>query len=311
MSATEGLGIVYVAGHAGLAGSAIVRALRRRGHTQVVTQTRAELDLTNAREVDRFFDIARPHVVVLAAARVGGILENDSRPAEFIRENLLIQTNVIHVAQRHDVRKLLFLGSSCIYPRLAPQPLTESSLMTGPLEPTNEAYAMAKLAGIAMCQAYRRQYGFNAITALPTNLYGPNDNFEPYSSHVIPGLMRRLHDARAAGDTEFVVWGTGEPRREFLHADDFADAACLLLDRYDEAAPINVGCGEDVPIRELADLLARIIGYKGRLVFDASRPDGTPRKLLDVAKLRALGFTQRLTLEAGLRETYRWFMTNR
>ena len=299
--------IVYVAGHTGLAGSAICRALRRAGYTNIVGEPHYRLDLTQSRAVDRFFDDARPAAVILAAARVGGIVANSERPADFIRDNLLIQTNVIDAAFRQGTRKLVFLGSSCIYPRLAPQPLREEYLLTGALEPTNDAYAIAKLAGIKMCQAYRQQHRFDAVTVLPTNLYGPNDNFDERHSHVIPGLIRRMHDARLVRAPYFDIWGTGEPRREFLHADDFADGVVAVLERYSSADPINIGAGEDLTIAELAQMVARVVGLGAELKFDHSKPDGTPRKLLDVSRMRALGWAPKISLEQGLAETYRAF----
>ncbi|HEY7379485.1 MAG TPA: GDP-L-fucose synthase, partial [Steroidobacteraceae bacterium] len=283
--------LIYVAGHRGLAGSAILRQLQALGFDNLVTQTSRQLDLRNQRAVDRFFDSTRPEVVILAAARVGGIHANDSQPAQFIRDNLQIQTNVIDAAQRFNVGKLVFLGSSCIYPRLAPQPMKEEYLLTGALEPTNEWYAIAKIAGLKMCQAYRRQYDFDAIAVMPTNLYGPRDNFSETQSHVLPALIRRFHDAKQAGAQEVVVWGTGKPRREFLHVDDFASAVVLLLQRYAEEAPINIGTGEDVSIAELAELVREAVGFEGKIVYDSSKPDGTPRKLLDVSRLKALGWT--------------------
>ena len=304
-------GIVYVAGHTGLAGSAIHRALKRRGYLNVVTETHSRLDLTQSRAVDRFFDDARPTDVILAAARVGGIVANASRPADFIRDNLLIQTNVIDAAHRYGVRKLVFLGSSCIYPRLAPQPLREEYLLTGELETTNEAYAIAKLAGIKMCQAYRRQYSFSAVSVLPTNLYGPNDNYDEQNSHVIPGLIRRMHDAKVRQSASFDVWGSGTPRREFLHADDFAEAIVTVLEDYDDDAPINIGAGEDVTIAELASTVRRAVGLEAEIAFDTSRPDGTPRKLLDVSKIRALGWAPKIPLEAGITDTYQKFLDQR
>jgi len=303
-------GPVYVAGHRGLVGAALVRALIAGGETQLILRDRAELDLTDAAAVDTFFEHERPGAVYLAAARVGGIRANDAYPAEFIRDNLAIQTNVIHSAWRHGVRKLLFLGSSCIYPRLAPQPMREEHLLTGPLEPTNEWYAIAKIAGIKMCQAYRRQYGFDAISLMPTNLYGPGDNFSRENSHVLPALIRRFHEARRDQLPEVVVWGTGTPRREFLHVDDLAAAACFLMQSYTGEGIVNVGTGTDVSIGELATLVARVVGYQGRVSFDASKPDGTPRKLLDVGRLSALGWTAGTRLEDGLESTYRWFLEN-
>jgi GDP-L-fucose synthase len=299
---------VFVAGHTGLVGSAILRRLRTEGHRGLITRTRAELDLTSQDAVEGFFRDERPEYVFLAAARVGGILANDSLPAEFIRDNLLIQTNVIDCAYRHGTLKLLFLGSSCVYPKLAPQPMKEEYLLTGRLEPTNQPYALAKIAGIEMCRAYRRQYGFRTVCAMPTNLYGPGDNFDRAMSHVIPGLMRRFHEAKPDGAPRVVVWGTGTPRREFLHVDDLASACLFLMHRYDEPDPINVGTGRDITIAELASLLARIVGYRGEVTFDASKPDGTPRKLLDVSRLTGLGWEAAVPLEEGLAQTYAWFV---
>jgi len=298
---------IYVAGHRGLVGSAILRRLRAEGYENLVLRTRQELDLTDQRAVNRFFEEERPEYVFLAAAKVGGILANATYPGDFIRENLLIQTNVIDAAHRYGVKKLLFLGSSCIYPKFAPQPMKEEYLLTGPLESTNEAYAVAKIAGIKMVQAYRRQYGFRGISLMPTNLYGPGDNFDLETSHVIPALLRKFHEAKEAGRKEVVVWGTGTPRREFLHVDDLADASIFLMRHYDEEEIINVGVGEDISIRELAELIARVVGFKGEIVYDTSKPDGTPRKLLDVSRLFALGWRPRISLEEGLRQTYEWF----
>lgn len=302
---------VYVAGHRGLAGSAIVRALEARGVRQIVTEPRSSLDLARQSAVDRFFRHQKPEIVVLAAARVGGILANSTEPADFIRENLLIQTNVIDAAYRHGARKLLFLGSSCIYPREAEQPMRETALLSGPLEPTNAPYALAKLSGIMMCQAYRRQYGFDAISVLPTNLYGPGDNFDDRSSHVLPGLMARIHAARQRNADHVSVWGSGAPRREFLFVDDFAEAACFALERIDHGDPINIGCGADVSIRDLAELLSEVIGFHGELRFDVSKPDGTPRKLLDVSRLASMGWTARTSLRDGIAATYRWYLDTR
>jgi len=299
--------IIHVAGHRGLAGSAIYRALKRAGYTNVIGETHRRLDLTQARAVDRYFDESRPKVVILAAARVGGIAANVEAPADFIRDNLLIQTSVIDAAYRYGVAKLVFLGSSCIYPKLAPQPMREEYLLTGALEPTNDAYAIAKLAGIKMCQAYRRQHGFDAVSVLPTNLYGPNDNFSESGSHVIPGLIRRMHDAKQAGAREFAVWGSGAPRREFLHADDFAAAVIAVMERYSAEEPINIGSGEDLTIAELAHTLRDVTGLAAELRFDTSQPDGTPRKLLEVSRIKALGWAPRIRLTEGLDDTYRWF----
>ena len=301
-------GPVYVAGHRGLVGAALVRELERRGVGNLVLRTHAELDLRNQAAVEAFFAEVRPSQVYLAAAKVGGIRANDTYPADFLRDNLQIQTNVIDAAWRHGVQKLCFLGSSCIYPRLAPQPINEDALLTGPLEPTNEWYAIAKIAGIKLCQAYRRQYGFNAISLMPTNLYGPGDNFDLENSHVLPALIRRFHEAKLRGDPEVTVWGTGTPRREFLHVDDLASAVVHLMATYESEQLINIGCGEDVTIRELAELVARVVGFKGRLVFDTTKPDGTPRKLLDVSRLAALGWKPRIGLEEGIRATYEWFV---
>ncbi|MFC4313411.1 GDP-L-fucose synthase family protein [Steroidobacter flavus] len=298
---------VFVAGHRGLVGSAIVRRLQAEGYRNLLLRSSAELDLRNQAAVDRFFEQERPEFVYLAAAKVGGILANDSYPADFIRDNLQIQTNVIDAAYRFGVRKLAFLGSSCIYPKHAPQPMPESCLLTGPLEPTNEWYAVAKIAGVKMCQAYRKQYGFNAISVMPTNLYGPGDNFDLNSSHVLPALIRKFHEAKQRGEGEVVVWGTGTPRREFLHVDDLADACVFLLERYDSPEPINVGWGEDISIAELAALVGAAVDYSGKLRFDTSKPDGTPRKLLDVTRLRALGWAPKIQLRDGVAATYRWF----
>jgi GDP-L-fucose synthase len=298
---------IYVAGHRGLVGSAIVRALKARGYTQLLLRTHRELDLTDQRSVSAFFQRERPEAVIMAAARVGGINANNTRPAEFIRENLLIQDNVIDAAYRAGVAKFVFLGSSCIYPKLAPQPIKEDSLLTGPLEPTNEWYAIAKIAGVKMCQAYRRQYGFNAISLMPTNLYGPGDNFDLQNSHVLPALIRRFHEAEQRGDASLTVWGTGTPRREFLHVDDLADAVIYLLNTYDDEAIVNIGWGEDVTIRELAEVVASVAGFRGRLEFDPSKPDGTPRKLLDTSRLTALGWVPKIKLKAGIEDTYAWF----
>jgi GDP-L-fucose synthase len=301
---------VFVAGHQGLVGSAIVRRLAREP-VQLVLRTHTELDLTDQRAVREFFAAQRPAQVYLAAARVGGIHANDTRPADFIRDNLQIQTNVIDAAWRSGTAKLLFLGSSCIYPRLAPQPMTEDCLLTGPLEPTNEWYAIAKIAGIKMCQAYRRQHGFNAIAVMPTNLYGPGDNFSLEDSHVLPALIRRFHDAKVTGAAAVTIWGTGAPRREFLHVDDLADAVVFLVRRYDGAELVNIGCGADLPIAELATIVRDVVGFEGELRFDTSRPDGTPRKLLDVSRLTALGWRAKRGLREGIEQTYGWFLAHR
>jgi GDP-L-fucose synthase len=272
-----------------------------------VLRTHHELDLTDQLAVREFFAAERPQAVIMAAARVGGIHANNSQPALFIRDNLLIQDNVIDAAHRSGVAKFVFLGSSCIYPKLAPQPIKEEYLLTGPLEPTNEWYAIAKIAGVKMCQAYRREFGFNAISLMPTNLYGPGDNFDLQNSHVLPALIRRFHEAKVRGDESVTVWGTGTPRREFLHVDDLADAVLYLLRSYEAEAIVNIGWGEDVTIRELAELVMSAIGYRGRLVFDANKPDGTPRKLLDVSRLTALGWQARIPLKSGIERTYTWF----
>lgn len=299
---------IYVAGHRGLVGSAIVRRLEREGFDNLVVRASDELDLRNAGAVSAFFEQERPEFVFLAAAKVGGIHANNTYPADFLRDNLQIQTNVIDAAYRSGARKLMFLGSSCIYPKFAPQPIAESSLLTGSLEPTNEAYAIAKIAGLKMCQAYRRQYGFNAISVMPTNLYGPGDNFNLENSHVLPALIRKFHEAKLHGDTEVVVWGTGTPRREFLHADDFAAACLFLMENYDSDELINVGWGEDVSIRELAELVREVVGFEGTIHLDTSKPDGTPRKLLDVTKLNGLGWRPSIPLRQGIASSYRWFL---
>jgi len=301
---------IYVAGHTGLAGSAILRRLRADGYENLITRDRDGLDLTRQEPTERFFAEVRPEFVFFAAARVGGIVANDTYPADFIRENLLIETHAIEAARCHGAAKLLFLGSSCIYPKHAAQPISEDALLTGPLEPTNEAYAVAKIAGIELCRSYRRQYGFKAISAIPTNLYGPGDNFHPEHSHVLPGLIRRFHEAKTAGAPTVTVWGTGTPRREFLHVDDLADAAVFLMERYDGAGIVNVGCGEDRTIAEVAETVRAVTGYRGGIVFDTSKPDGTPRKWLDVSRLFALGWRPRISLEEGLASTYRWYVEN-
>lgn len=298
---------IYIAGHAGLVGAAIVRRLAAEGHSALLTRTSRELDLRCQAAVNSFFAAEKPDFVFLAAAKVGGIHANSHYPAEFIYNNLVIATNVIEAAYRSGVQKLLFLGSSCIYPRLCPQPIKEEYLLTGPLEPTNEWYALAKIAGIKLCQAYRRQFGFNAITAMPTNLYGPGDNFHPEDSHVIPGLLRRFHLAKVNGEPTVAIWGTGKPRREFLHVDDLADALVFLMQHYDAAEHINVGCGQDLTILEIAELVAKVVGYSGRIVTNPEQPDGTPQKLLDVSRISGLGWHPRIALQEGLAETYDWF----
>jgi GDP-L-fucose synthase len=298
---------IFVAGHTGLVGSSVLRALRREGFNNLIVRAHRELDLTEQSAVRKFFDDERPDAVVMAAARVGGIYANNAHPAVFIRDNLLMQDNVIDSAYRSGVGKFLFLGSSCVYPKLAPQPIKEEYLLTGPLEPTNEWYAIAKIAGLKMCQAYRREFGFKAISLMPTNLYGPGDNFDLTDSHVLPALIRRFHDAKLRDDASVVVWGTGTPRREFLHVDDLADAVVFLLKSYDDERIINIGWGQDVTIRELAEIVMSITAYKGSLVFDSSKPDGTPRKLLDVSRLNEIGWRPRIPLREGVESTYAWF----
>ncbi len=299
---------VFVAGHRGLVGSAICRKLEADGYSDVLTQSRSETDLTDPAEVRQFFAQAQPEYVFLAAAKVGGIHANNSAPADFLRDNLQIQLNVIDAAYRAGVKKLVFLGSSCIYPKHAPQPMKEEHLLTGPLEPTNEWYAIAKIAGIKQCQAYRRQYGFNAISLMPTNLYGPGDNFDLQNSHVLPALIRKFHEAREAGDATVTVWGSGTPRREFLHVDDLADACLYLMQNYESEDIVNVGWGEDLSIAELAAMVKDVVGFEGDIVYDADKPDGTPRKLMDTSRLSELGWKPQIGLREGLEETYRWFL---
>lgn len=298
---------IFVAGHRGLVGSALVRNLERKGYLRVTTRTRQELDLTRQEAVERFFRNERPEYVFLAAAKVGGIIANRDHPGDFIRDNLLIQSFVLDAALRYGTKKVLMLGSSCIYPKFAPQPIQEDALMTGPLEATNAPYAIAKIAGLTMAEAYRRQYGLECVSLMPTNLYGPGDNFHPLHSHVIPGLMRRMHEAKLRGDAEFVVWGSGEPRREFLHVDDLAEACVTTMRLYEGEELLNVGTGVDIRIRDLAETLKEVTGFRGRLVFDTSKPDGTPRKVLDVSRIRALGWRPQRALREGLEETYAWF----
>jgi len=299
---------IYVAGHHGLAGSAIWRSLEQRGYRNLIGRRSRELDLCDARAVDAFFAAERPEAVFLAAAKVGGIKANHDFPGEFLFRNLAIQNHVIDAARRHGVRKLLFLGSSCIYPRMAPQPLKEEFLLSGPLEPTNQWYAIAKIAGIKLCQAYRRQYGCDFIAAMPTNLYGPGDNYDPLASHVLPALIRRFHEAKVAGAEGVICWGTGAPLREFLHSDDLGDALVFLMENYSEEQFINVGSGQELTVRELAGLVARVVGYKGAISWDPSEPDGTPRKLMDSSRLRALGWSPKVDLEDGIRGAYRDFL---
>lgn len=298
---------IFVAGHRGLVGAALVRRLQSGGYTELLLRERGELDLTDQAAVEQFFAAHRPQYVVLAAAKVGGIHANASAPADFIQDNILIQANVIGSAHRHGARKLLFLGSSCIYPKHAPQPIREDSLLTGPLEPTNEWYAIAKIAGLKTCQALRRQYGWDAISAMPTNLYGPGDNFSLENSHVLPALIRKFHEAKCRGDSTVSIWGTGTPRREFLFVDDCADALVFMLERYSDEQFLNVGVGNDVTIRELAQTVGTVVGFNGKLEFDTSKPDGTPRKLLDVSRLEQLGWRAKTTLIDGIRATYDWY----
>jgi GDP-L-fucose synthase len=301
---------VWVAGHRGMVGSAIVRTLERRGDCAVLTAPRPGVDLRRQSDVEAWMARERPQAVFLAAAKVGGILANDTYPADFIYDNLAIELNVIHAAHKSGVEKLLFLGSSCIYPKLAEQPIGEDALLTGPLEPTNEWYAVAKIAGIKLCQAYRRQHGASFVSAMPTNLYGPNDNFNLTTAHVLPALIRRMHEARRSKAGEVVLWGTGTPRREFMHVDDLASALVFLMERYDAAPHINVGVGQDLEIRELAALVARTVGFEGDIAYDASKPDGTPRKLMDSSRLSGLGWKPRIDLGIGVAETYAWYVAN-
>lgn len=301
---------IFVAGHKGLVGSAIIRNLHSKGYQNIVTRTRQELDLMDKAEVERFFYQEKPSVVIDAAAKVGGIHANDSYPAEFIYDNLSIQNNLIDGAYRAGVQKFVFLGSSCIYPKMAAQPLKEECLLTGDLEPTNEWYAIAKIAGIKMCQAYRKQYGFDAISLMPTNLYGPGDNFDLQNSHVLPALIRKFHEAKINKDSTVTIWGTGTPKREFLYVDDMADACVFLLENYSDAQIVNVGTGKDVSIKALAQLIQSLVGFKGELIFDASKPDGTPRKLLDVSKLQNQDWIAKTDLATGIQQTYEWFLSH-
>ena len=301
---------MFVAGHRGLVGTAVCRALADRGFTHLLGRTRAELDLLDKTAVEAFFSESQPRYVILAAAKVGGILANDTYPADFLGDNLQIQTNVIEAAVRHGTEKLCFLGSSCIYPRLAPQPIQESSFLTGPLEKTNEWYAVAKIAGIKLCQAHALQHGFNAISIMPSNLYGPGDNFDLQTSHVLPALIRKFHEGKIADASEVVIWGSGRPRREFLHVDDLADAICFLMDEYNSPEIINVGVGDDISITELAEMIRDVVGFEGVIVYDREKPDGTPRKLLDVTKTKELGWQPSISLRDGISSTYAWFLAN-
>ena len=298
---------IFVAGHRGMVGSALVRLLQAKRYRNLLYKTSKELDLRDSRQVEHFFAEANPEYVIIAAAKVGGILANSSFPAEFLHDNLAIQTNLIHQAHLHRVKKLLLLGSSCIYPRDCPQPIREEYLLTGPLEPTNEWYAIAKIAGVKMCQAYRRQYGCDFIAAMPTNLYGPNDNFDLTTAHVLPALTRRFHEAKDISEAP-TLWGTGSPRREFLHVDDCAEACMVLMERHSGEDIVNVGAGKDIPIAELATLVAAVVGYKGEIRWDRTKPDGTPRKLLDCRRITALGWKPRVSLQEGIGSTYRWYV---
>lgn len=301
---------IFVAGHRGLVGSAIVRALEAAGYTNIIKRTRDELDLLDQKAVADFFATEKPEYVFDSAAKVGGILANKEHPADFIYQNLVIQNNIIHSAYVNGVKKLVFLGSSCIYPKLAPQPIKEEYLLTGPLEPSNDTYAIAKIAGIMMCQSYNKQYGTNFISLMPTNLYGPNDNFDLQSSHVLPAMIRKFHEAKVNNSPSVPLWGTGSPMREFLHVDDLADAALHLMNTYDGSEVVNIGTGEDVTIKELAELVRDTVGYEGLLDWDSSKPDGTPRKLLDVSRLHSLGWKHKIPLNEGVKETYEWYIAN-
>lgn len=301
---------IYISGHNGLVGSALLRMLKKSGHTNVIVRNRDELDLTSYVATEKFFMDEKPEYVFLAAAKVGGILANDRYGADFIRDNLQIETNVIDNAYKTNVKKLLFLGSSCIYPKLAPQPIKEEYFLTGDLEPTNKSYAIAKIAGITMCQSYNKQYGTNYISIMPTNLYGQNDNFDVESSHVLPAMIRKFDDAKENNLPEVILWGTGEPKREFLHVDDLAEACAFLMNNYDNSDIINIGTGEDISIKELADIVKNIIGYSGVISWDTSKPDGTPRKLLDVSKLHSLEWKHKIELEEGIKNTYIWYKEN-
>lgn len=301
---------IFVAGHRGLVGSALVRALEAQGFNNLTLKTRKELDLTDAHAVAEFFAQEKPEYVFLAAAKVGGIMANKNSPADFIRDNLAVELNVIDAAHKSDVKKLLFLGSSCIYPRLCPQPIKEEYLLTGELEPTNKAYALAKIAGIVMCESYNKQYGTNFISVMPTNLYGTNDNFDLENSHVLPAMIRKFHEAKNKNASSVTLWGTGSALREFLHVDDLADACLFLMGTYNDSSIVNIGTGEDLSIKELAEQIQNVVGYKGTIDWDTSKPDGTPRKLLDVSKLHALGWHHKISLEEGLKTTYEWYCDN-
>lgn len=301
---------VFVAGHTGLVGSAIVRALGRHGYMNIVLRTRAELDLLNQAAVDRFFAEEQIDFVFLVAAKVGGILANSQQQADFLYENLMISANVIKAAADHGVEKLLYTGSSCIYPKLSPQPIAEEALLSGPLEPTNEGYALAKIAGLKLCEKYHQQYGKSFVSVMPTNMYGPNDNFHPNHSHVIPGMMRRFHESKLMGAPSVTVWGTGTPRREFLYVDDFAEAALVVMEKYEEPTTLNVGTGEDVTIRHLAEQMREVVGFRGEIQFDTSKPDGTPRKVLNVGRIKDLGWMPAVSLKEGLARAYSWAVRN-
>ena len=298
---------IYVAGHRGLVGSAIIRSLKQKGFENLITRTHSELELMDSAAVRKFFEETKPEYVFMAAAKVGGIHANSTYPAEFIRENLLVQTNVIHEAWRHGVEKLMFLGSSCIYPKLCPQPIKEEYLLTGELEATNDAYALAKIAGIKTCQSYNKQYGTRFFSVMPTNLYGINDNFHPENSHVLPALIRKFHEAKLSNAESVNIWGNGTARREFLHTDDLAEALLFLMENYDDSAIVNVGCGEDQTIRELAETIQKVVGFSGRLEFDTSFPNGTPQKILDISKINSLGWKPRIPLKEGLKQVYKWY----
>jgi GDP-L-fucose synthase len=301
---------IYVAGHRGMVGSAMVRKLQAEGFTKILTRTRAELDLLDRRAVRAFYEKERPAVIVDAAAKVGGIVANSEQKVAFLLQNTTIQNNLIEAAADYGTRKFLFLGSSCIYPKFAPQPIPESALLTGPLEPTNDAYALAKISGIKLCQAYAAEQGKNFLSGMPTNLYGPNDNFDLHTSHVLPALIRKAHEAKLRGDSSMPIWGTGNPRREFLHVDDLADACYFLLENYDSPEVVNIGCGEDVSIREVAETVCQAVGFQGELVFDTTKPDGTPRKLLDMSKLFGLGWRPKISLADGIRHAYEWYLAS-